>query len=152
MNETATYETRLFGPITPEPADVLHFGDGLVGMPGLRRFALIEHAPDSPFVWLQSLDDPDFAVLAVEPSVYVPDYDPAVPAADAARLGLHPEDSYIVYTLVTIPRGRPEAMTLNLAGPILVHTRTKQARQVVVDGDGWEVRHPAFGGIAQAAA
>lgn len=152
MTETRTYPTRLFGTIAPAESCLLHFADGLVGMPTLRTFALIEHAPDSPFVWLQSLDDPDFAVLAVDPNIYVPDYNPEIPESDAARLGLQPEDGYIVYTLVTIPRGMPDAMTLNLAGPILVHACTRQARQVVMDGSHWPVRHPAFGEAVPAAA
>jgi flagellar assembly factor FliW len=147
-----TYPTRHFGPISPSDDAVFVFADGLIGLPSLRRFALIEHAPSSPFRWLQSLDEPDFALLVVEPGAFVPGYEPQVSAADAARLGIGHGDACIVYTIVTIPRGRPEAMTLNLAGPILVHAATRQARQVVLDGDEWPVQHPAFEGVARAAA
>jgi len=152
MTETTTFTTARFGDIEPRNGEIIQFEQGLVGLPGLTRFLPIPHGQDSPFVWLQSLDDSAFAFLVVDPNVFVPEYDPGIPAHDAAKIGLDTVDSAIVYTVVTIPQGRPDEMTLNLAGPILVNLETRQARQVVLDTDEWAVKHPAFRQDQEAAA
>lgn len=152
MTETTTIATVRFGEIEPTEDRIFLFDQGLVGLPGLSRFLAIPHGEDSPFVWFQSLDDSDFAFLVVDPRVFVAEYDPKIPAQEANRIGLDKLDTAIVYTVVTIPQGRPDAMTLNLAGPILVNTETRRARQVVLDTDEWAVRHPAFRQDQRAAA
>lgn len=152
MTETRTINTLRFGEIEPRDDKTFVFEDGLVGLPELTRFLAVPHGDDSPFVWLQSLDSPDIAFLAVDPRVFVAEYVPAIRAADFKKIGLDNPDAAIVYTLVTIPQGRPNAMTLNLAGPILVNLETRRARQVVLDTDEWSVKHPAFPQDLRAAA
>ena len=81
-----------FGTVEFDDADILHLEGGLVGLPDLQRFVLFQAKPDSPFSWLQSLDDPAMAFLVAEPSRYVPDYErdvarrlPGIPGCGRAR-------------------------------------------------------------------
>jgi flagellar assembly factor FliW len=43
---------------------------------------------------------------------------------------------------VTIPKGNPEAMTLNLAGPIVVNAQNRVAKQIVLTDESFGIRHP----------
>jgi flagellar assembly factor FliW len=52
-----TIDSSRFGTLEVEPADVIEFPIGLVGLPG-RRYTVVTPDPNSPFQWLHSLDDP----------------------------------------------------------------------------------------------
>lgn len=133
-----------FGDIDFENRDILEFSDGLIGFPNVHRFILLNPREDGVFRWLQSLEEPSLAFLLVDPSVYVPDYGPTLSASDANALELTPETPRIVYTTANIPRGKPEEMTINLAGPILINGLTQKAKQVVVEDAAYTTRYRVF--------
>jgi flagellar assembly factor FliW len=133
-----------FGDIDFEVEDVVTFSDGLVGFPDTQRFVLVCVKPESPFRWLQSLDEPDLAFLVADPIHFVPDYQLVVAEAEVAGLGLGDDSPPLVFVTANVPRGRPEEMTLNLAGPLVVNAVSRQARQVVVEDEAYTVRHRVF--------
>lgn len=141
MMTTIDIETTRFGGIQCPAQEALCFPDGLLGFPEAQHYVLIPHKEGSPFVWLQSLDVGDLAFLVVDPSVFVDDYAPEMPDRVATALELTEETPRIVYTIVTIPRGKPEDMTLNLAGPLLINAESRRAVQVVLDTDAYPLKH-----------
>ncbi|MCG9895708.1 MAG: flagellar assembly protein FliW [Fimbriimonadaceae bacterium] len=146
------FNTTRFGEISFDSLDVVTFPEGLAGFTAAKRFVFVQHREGSPFRWMQSLDDPALAFLVVDPNHYVAEYSPEMPASAAKKLQLGPETPLLVYTMASIPSGRPEAMTLNLAGPIAVNAETRTALQIVLEGDGWSVRHSVFGADGSQAA
>jgi flagellar assembly factor FliW len=141
---TLAINTTRFGELTFEPADLVTFVGGIVGFPDLRQFVLIQHQEGSSYRWLQSVDDGSVAFLVVDPSDFVPDYAPEMPQNAALQLGLDADTPRLVYTIVTIPRGRPHDMTVNLAGPVVVNANTGQAVQVVLEDERYPIRHRMF--------
>lgn len=141
MTENQNLATTRFGTVAFEPEDVIEFPDGLLGFQACRRFVVLNHQDESPFRWLQSLDDPGVAFLVTDPFNFVANYTPEMEPLDAERLGLTEEMPRLVYTIVTIPSGRPQEMTLNLAGPIVVNVLGRIARQVVVEDEKYGIRH-----------
>lgn len=137
-------ETTRFGALEFTTEDVVEFSDGLVGFPDVKRFVLIQHKEGSPYRWLQSLDLGDLAFLVVDPSVYVSEYAPDMPRSFADSLQMQEDTPRLVYTIVTIPRGRPEEMTLNLAGPIVINLATQRAAQIVLEDDRFPIRFSVF--------
>jgi flagellar assembly factor FliW len=75
-----------------------------------------------------------------------------MPLRAVKNLELEESTPRVVYTIVTIPRGRPRDMTLNLAGPIVVNVETRRAVQIILEGDEHPVRRRAFPEAEQAAA
>lgn len=144
MTITSAVQTSRFGLVPYAPEDVVSFAGGLLGFPGLRDFVLVNHKDDSPFRWLQSVEDGSTAFLVVDPANYIGDYAPDMPSTDAQSIGADPDSPLLVYTIVTIPRGRPTDMTINLAGPIVINAATGKAVQVVVEGDAYPIRHRVF--------
>lgn len=144
--------TTRFGELRFEPTDVLNFAQGLVGLPALKRFVLIQHSAEGPFFWLQSLDEGTVAFLVTDPNNFVSGFDPEMPESASAALELTAESSILVYTVCNIPKGNPQGMTLNLAGPIVVNADSRQARQVVLDDATYPVRYAAFQEDAEKAA
>jgi flagellar assembly factor FliW len=141
---TMTTETARFGAVTYTNDDVVTFDTGLVGFPDLKSFVLIRHGDESPFRWMQSVDQGELAFLVVDPAHYIEGYAPEIPQADVDAVGLNEETPRLVYTIVSIPPGKPEEMTVNLAGPIVVNLETGRGRQIVLADEGYPIRQRVF--------
>ncbi|MEN3000694.1 MAG: flagellar assembly protein FliW [Armatimonadota bacterium] len=134
--------TTRFGTITIDEEDIITFPDGLVGLSHLKRFVLIRHSDDSPFRWLQSVDEPGFAMLIIDPWFFRPDYEVVLSDIDVERLQLSDEAIRWVYVTVSIPPGKPHAMTANLLAPIVINGNARCGRQVILDDERYSTRHP----------
>ena len=144
MTTQYAVETTRFGVVEFSEEDVVTFADGILGFPDARRFLVIHHKEDSPFRWLQNVEYGDLAFLVADPAHYVPGYAPELPDQIAEELNLSEESPRLVYTMVTIPKGKPDGMTLNLAGPLLINLESRQARQVVLEDQRYPIRYKVF--------
>lgn len=133
-----------FGSITYSEAEVIQFQHGLIGLDNLTAFLLIEHRADSPFHWLQSVQEPAMAFLVTDPTRYVTDYAPEVKSLDAERLRLQASSNAVVLTTATIPAGNPNGLTLNLAGPIVINVDERLGAQIVIDDPSVPTRFQPF--------
>ncbi|MCW5935291.1 MAG: flagellar assembly protein FliW [Fimbriimonadia bacterium] len=133
--------TSRFGTITIEENNIYHFPEGLVGFRSLKRFALIQHKEDSPFLWLQSVENGSFALLLTDPWSFNHDYAFELSDEEADALCLNEQTSKWVYTIVSIPPGKPHAMTANLLAPIVLNEEQRIGRQVVLNDDQYTTRH-----------
>ena len=131
-------ETRLGQMVLPEER-VLTFPRGLIGFMGHREFTLIQVREDSPFLVLQSLDDPKLGLLVADPYSFMADYEVVIGEADRRLLGIESREQASILVTVTIPQGMPERTTLNLSGPIVLNTVARIGLQIPQT----ESRHPA---------
>ena len=111
-------ESSRFGRVEIDPDTVVEFPDGLIGLGG-SRYALLASDPDSPFLWLHSIEDPSLALPVTDPHRFFSFFGVQLADEDAERLGL--DD----ITAVSRVRDRPgrrelEDFTANLKAPILV--------------------------------
>lgn len=140
-------ETTRFGALDVEERKVLTFPDGMPGFEEHRLFTLVPHhttdgGKGSPFIWLQSLEDGGLAFLAMEPHQAFPDYAPRVPRAELEALALTEEAVRPrLYSLLTIPQGNPVGITANLMAPVVVNSRARLAKQIVLNTDEYGLRH-----------
>ena len=121
-----------FGVLEFDEGEIIIINDGLLGFPLSRRFLMFPYGEDSSFFWLQSVDEPEIAFIVVNPFDFFADMEFAVEDRDAEALGLEREEDVEVFTLVTIPEGRPEEMRTNLAGPVVVNAQNRQGRQILL--------------------
>ena len=139
-----TAKTRLFGTITIEDEKIIEFPDGIIGFPFMNKFALIrdEENEDAAIMWLQSMEEPQFAMPVAEPRLVVAGYNPVVDDENLLPLGtLKEEQTYSLVTL-TVP-GEIEKMTANLKAPIIINMENNRAVQMIVEDD-YEVKHPIY--------
>lgn len=138
--------TRVFGEIDIEDEKIIHFQKGIVGFPELTDFALIHDAEKESTCairWLQSMQEPTFAMPVMDPLVIKPDYNPEVEDELLKSLGkIEPEEILVLVTL-TVPSDLTK-MTVNLQAPIVVNAAEKKACQVIVDTELYPVRFPIY--------
>ncbi len=138
--------TRLFGEIDIEDEKIIVLDQGIIGFPDLKKFTLIydEEKEDSErsIMWFQSMDEPQFAMPVIQPSVIVEDYNPTVNDELLSPLGdLNPLNTYVLVT-IKVPSD-PKEMTVNLKAPIIINSTTKKAGQLIVEDD-IPVRFPIY--------
>lgn len=142
---TQTIDGTRFGTLSYEDQDAIHFPSGLIGFEDLHDFVLVNHKEGSPFRWMQSVQEPSIALLLVPPTHYLDEYAPTIADDDLQELGFGEGDALLTYATVTIPKGQPEAIRLNLAAPILIHPVTRLAVQAVTDDPAYTIQYHVFG-------
>jgi flagellar assembly factor FliW len=90
-----TIDSSRFGSLELEPADVIEFPTGLVGLPG-TRYTIVDHDPASPFKWLQSVDDGSLALPITNPLAFFADYAVRLHDEDVARVGAEEAATWVV--------------------------------------------------------
>ena len=139
-----TIETRLFGEITIADEKLITFPDGIVGFPFMKQFALIrdEENENAAIMWLQSMEEPQFAMPVIEPNLIEENYNPMLDDEYLAPVGeLTPEQTYSLVT-ITVPTDI-EKMTANLKAPIVINMENNKAVQIIVEDD-YQVKHPIY--------
>jgi len=139
-------KTRVFGEIDIAEDRILHFPGGIIGFPEMTDFALIhdsEKESATAVRWLQSMQEPEFAMPVMDPLAVVPDYNPEVEDELLKPIGdLNPE-SVLVLVTMTVPKDIKN-MTVNLQAPIVINADEKKACQIIVDADKYPVRFPIY--------
>lgn len=137
--------TKVFGDIAVDDDKIIHFPKGIIGFPDLKDFALIhdEEKGAGSIHWLQSVQEPAFAMPVMDPLRVCPDYNPEADDELLNNLGeLKPEELLVLVT-VTIPKDLTQ-MSVNLKGPIVINAAAKKAMQVIVEGDDYQVKFPIY--------
>ena len=120
--------------------------DGLPGFDDLRAWVLEQSGDEAVFSVLRSLDRPGIALLVAEPWQLAPGYAPDLPDAEMVALGADEPDDVAVLVVVRLDIDSKHAF-LNLAAPIVVHAAKGVARQMILDRQGWPMRHPVALGV-----
>ena len=137
--------TRIFGDIEVDANKIITFDGGIIGFPELKRFMLIHDRENEKkhISWLQSIDEPDFAMPVIDPLKLVEDYNPIVEDELLSGLGkLSPEEMLVLVTM-TIPKDITK-MTVNLKAPIIINAASLKAGQIIVDDEKYVVRYPIY--------
>lgn len=137
--------TRIFGEIEVTEDKIIHFIHGIVGFPEMVDFTLIhdEEKGAGGISWLQSIQEPQFAMPVMDPLLIKESYNPSVEDELLKPLGEFAADDMLVLVTVSIPADIKQ-MTANLRGPIVINTTTKLACQVIAEGEDCELKFPIY--------
>lgn len=122
---------------------ILSFPAGLAGFEKITEFRLFEPSGGYPLRFLQSVAQPELSFVCMDAAAIKIDYEVPLSEDDAAFLALEKPEDALVLALVVVPED-PRRMTANLAGPLVINTRTKKGRQVLLDTSQFPLQHPVF--------
>ena len=90
--------TKVFGEITIDDDKIIHFPSGIIGFPDLTEFALVhdEEKGAGSIHWLQSMQEPAFAMPVMDPLLVMPEYNPEVDDELLKGIGQIVEDELLV--------------------------------------------------------
>lgn len=132
-------ETAHLGEIEIPDNRIIDFSEGLIGLPNLTRFALLDDKERAPFQWLQSINEPSLTFVVVDPKLLT-DFQVDSSLFPARFLGADDFSHLEFLALITIPDD-PREMTANLKGPIVYNPSTRQAAQVVMDDERYPLQY-----------
>ena len=137
MAETREIDTRL-GRQVADLDRVIHFPRGIIGFEERKDFILLQIKPETPFLVLQSMDDPALGLLVADPYVFLPEYTIKVGDAEQKILKITEREQLAVLVTVAIPPGKPEQTVISLTGPILIN----HAARIGLQAPQTEMREP----------
>lgn len=131
-------ETRVFGEIEVEEDKIICFEKGIIGFPDCRNFILVydekKEGNRRGISWLQSIDEPVFALPVMDPLLVKEDYNPQVEDEMLKHLGnLTAENTYVLVT-VTATEDITK-LSVNLKAPIVINADERKAHQIIVEDD-----------------
>ena len=135
-------QTKYFGELDYEPEDIVTFPDGLFGFEEERQFLLLPFEGSAgSLLCFQSVHTPALAFVVMDPFALKPDYAPILQPNELKELGVADSQELGFYVLCVVKKPVSDS-TVNLRCPVAVHPETRVARQVILDTDEYEMRHP----------
>jgi flagellar assembly factor FliW len=143
-NHTIRVVTSRFGELELDRQKVIAMTSPFLGFPDSKRFFLRPHSAESPFMWFQSLDDPNLAFVVIQSQILIPQYQPGIPENIRGELDTDPEAALDILLILTIPKNNPQGMTANLLGPLVINSAKRLAKQVLLDPTIYAPCWPVF--------
>jgi flagellar assembly factor FliW len=133
-------KTTRFGEIDIDEKDVITLPAGIIGFPELKQYVLLDHDNDSPFKWLQALEDGAIAFVLINPLLFKPDYLVEVNEGEVQDLEIENEEDAVVSVIITMPSD-PQKMTANLKAPVIFNLKNHKGRQIILNTSEYTTRH-----------
>lgn len=138
--------TKAFGEIEISDDKIIYFEKGIIGFPELKNFTLLhdeERGTSAGIRFLQSIEEPGFALPVMDPLIVKQDYDPEVDDELLKGMGQLTDENILVLVTVTVPSDLTK-MTVNLQGPIIINVDERKACQLIVEGGTYPVKFPIY--------
>jgi flagellar assembly factor FliW len=130
------FKTKLFGELDYLPESVIHLEEGLIGIGDKKRFLLIESEDFKPFAYLQSLDDPTFSLVVINPLLVEQNYRFYIHDDDLRSIDITDLNQILMLALVVLASDIRH-VTVNLKAPIVINIGDKRAKQVILLNDDY---------------
>jgi len=132
-------ETSRFGQLEVDAERLIEFGEGILGFPEQKRYALVQTGEGSGFYWLQSVCTRDLAFVVCDPRLFVAEYQVPVKLEDLESIELRtPEDAQVFIIVNKLN----DLLTGNFQGPLVINVKNRQGRQLVLSDKRYSTRHP----------
>jgi flagellar assembly factor FliW len=135
-------QTKYFGELDYSEADEITFPVGLFGFDNEQSFLLLPFADSgNTMLCLQSTNTPALAFILLDPFSLQADYHPVLQTAELQLLEVQDTQELCFYALCALKDPVSDS-TVNLKCPIVLNPVTREARQIIMETDRYEMRHP----------
>lgn len=134
--------TSRFGELECQEGQIIHFSAGIPGFKKYQQYMIVT-IEDSPFQYLQSIDDGTLAFILVSPFEFYPEYEFELHEQIKSEMNIQSEASILIYNIVNV-RGELATATINLAAPIIINKRGNIGVQYILSDDSYSIHQPLF--------
>jgi len=135
--------TIKFGKINIGKDRIITFPEDIIGFPQIKRYVFLELDENSPFTWLQAVDEPSLCFLVIDPALFKPDYQVPISKENMYSLQAEEIEELITRVIVTVPEN-PHFMTANIKGPIVINLMSRLAKQLVLADEMFSAKYRIF--------
>lgn len=136
--------TTKFGVIEVNEQSIFNFVEPIIGYEDLSEYIIVQHDEDTPFTWLQSVQDPDLSFPVTTAGYFNIEYNFEISDEDAAKIELTSPEELIVLNIATIPSDNPQNATINLLAPVIMNAKNKMAMQIILGNSTYSTRERLF--------
>ncbi|QIB68393.1 flagellar assembly protein FliW [Aminipila butyrica] len=141
-------KTKYFGMVKVPEERIITFPSGLFGFEKQTRYVLLGFAEDHLdtgddwLLCLQSAEDPELALMVLNPYYICADYNPyQMPEKHLSEIKLGQETKHTVCCIAVI-RDKFEESTVNLKCPIIFNLENRLAKQFILEDSDYSMRQP----------
>lgn len=133
-------KTRFFGEIEIDENKLIFFEEGIPGFPNLKKFLFMtDEDANSPFCWLQSIEDLDIVFTLFDIYSIKKDYNPIVSSDIINDIGKFKEGDILIYAIANIPEDFKK-ISINLKAPIIINMNNNKAKQIILANEEYEIK------------
>lgn len=130
--EMPKFQTVRFGELVYREEDMIHLPEGLVGMPDLHHWLVLDMGDEMPLKWFQSLDRGDFGFPVSQPALFADSYDIPLPPETRDLLDGR-EGEWLATMVITTVHPGGVRITGNMLAPLVVNVNSRLGVQLVLD-------------------
>ena len=135
-------KTKYFGEIEVTEEEKIHFPEPLPGFEDQFNYVIVQFYEDSDsLLCLQSVENPDLALVLTNPLYVVDKYSPSLNPEDMAALQAG-ENTPLAYYAISVIHDNWKDSTMNLKCPVVVNPEKMLGRQVIMEDTSYSMRHP----------
>lgn len=120
---------------------IYQFEQGIPGFEHLNQFVFEEVGNDLPMKLMKAVEDQDISLLVASPFLFYSDYEWELPDSTKEELSINYEEEIEIWSIVTVPSDLEKA-TINLLAPIVLNSRTRLGKQLILHDNTYSSRAP----------
>ena len=135
--------TKYHGEAEINSDEIITFNKGIPGFPEEKEFVILPLSDDDVFYVMQSLSTQELAFVLSSPFNFFKEYDFKLEESVVDELGLDSENDVILYSILTLQEPF-EKTTANLQAPVIVNSKKRKAKQVILHSEQYSTKHLIF--------
>lgn len=142
-DEALDIMTDYRGKVEYSKNDIITFVNAIYGFEDYSKYILIANEEkELPFHWLQSVEDKGPTFVVTNPFLFIENYEFEIDSNVEEQLLLENIEDTMIYSIVVIP-DEVEDITVNLKSPIVINSKLRKAKQVILNED-YPFKHYIF--------
>lgn len=135
--------TKYHGEIEINPENIITFENGIPSFEDEKYFTLLELSQDTAFFVLQSTNNSSVAFLVTNPFSFFPSYEVKLSDAVIEALKIGNKEDVAIFGILTAKEPFEET-TINLKGPVVINSKEKLGKQIVLNDLNYHTKHQFF--------
>ena len=133
-------QSTILGQVEALESDILTLDNGLPGFENEKNFILLSIEGNEVYQILQSTNSKDVGFVTANPYLFISDYSFDLDESTVEALDIESEEDIIVLTIVTVKEPF-NASTVNLKAPVIINTKSKKAKQCILENADYPIRY-----------
>lgn len=136
-------QTKYHGEKEINAEHIITFENGIPSFEEEEKFILLELGEETTFLVLQSVTTPTLAFLVTDPFNFFPEYEVAIPNPVIEKLKIGNSEEVATFGILTV-KDPFEQTTINLKGPVIINSKEKLGKQIVLEKGNYHTKHLLF--------
>ena len=133
-------QSTILGEVEALESEILTFDNGLPGFENEKIFILLSIEGNEVYQILQSINSKEVGFVTANPYLFISDYTFDLDESTVEALNIESEEDIIILTIVTVKEPF-NASTVNLKAPVIINTKSKIAKQCILENADYPIRY-----------